>query len=244
VGAAFLQKRGRGEAGALFLVLLVDGVAWMFATHLQARFLLPAAVPMALLVGRGAQGSNGPSEGITLAGVRIFFGTIVAAHALCTVFLLLPEWRLFGGTNQQEGKPPLVQPIGELFGRMLNVAAEVKRPANAKEAATIKPEKVLLVGDATAWRFVGPVEYCTVFDTNRFAQTLRTGDPHKTLAWLQEEGIRYIWIDGMEVERLRRTYGFDDAVTKEAIARLKEVGIEDTEAVEGTGITILRVPGK
>ena len=47
------------------------------------------------------------AEGITLTGVRIFFATIVTVHALCTVFLLLPERRLLGGTIPREGRQPV-----------------------------------------------------------------------------------------------------------------------------------------
>jgi len=196
-------------------------------------------------VGRGAQGRAGSGEAVTLTSVRVFFATIVTVHAVCTVFLLLPERRLLGGTIPREGRPAIAQPIGDPFLPLLNVAALVTPQATPGKGGMVPPVKVLLVGDATAWRFMGPVEYCTVFDTNFFAETLRSPqDPQRTLDWLQSRGIRYIWIDGSEVERLRRTYGFDEAVTKESIARLSEAGIVDTEAVLGAGITVMRVPEK
>jgi hypothetical protein len=85
------------------------------------------------------------------------------------------------------------------------------------------------------------VRYSTVFNRNLLSAVLRKQTPAERLALLKEQGIRLIWINWAEVERLRRTYGFDPAITPEAVKTLAEAGVREVP-VEAAGLTLLRVP--
>jgi hypothetical protein len=228
--------------------------AWLLTTHLLGRFLLAAAVPLALLVGRGVQGLRTQREVVGVAGLRIVAGTVVALHALAAGFVLLPEAGLLGGVLRPEG-PGAKAPIGEMLYGMNNVAAAVENRGRAT-AEPVAPEKVLLLGDAMAWLFVGPVEYYTVFDTNPPLEMLRK-DPGKLTAWLQGRGVKYVWVNWSELARLNDTYGLDLAVPREGSwteqvpklvevygPLLKEAGLEDTQVSPTALITVYRVAGR
>ena len=248
LACAFIGKSGRGQSALLAGVLAVQVAAWLFATHLQSRFLLPAAIPLALLAGRGVQGFHFAAEGMLLSAVRIITGTLIGLHALAAVFVLLPEANLFGGTRDPNRQAP---PIGDVLYGMRNVAAAVEDPTATRH---LPPEKVLLLGDATAYCFVGPVEYFTVFDTN---PPLALHDqPQELRRWLQEQNIRYVWVNWFELARLQDTYGLDLAVPPRAPdAKLPDraaqiaalygpqfvaAGLQDTRVPAPPGVTVYR----
>ncbi len=206
---AFITRAGRGQTGLIVGVMVLQAAAWMFATHLQARFLLPAAVPLAILMGRGVQGLHFAAEGIPASAVRILVGTIIGIEALATGFLLLPEAHLLGGVaalNAPANHPPPAPPIGELFEPLANVAELADNPGGTQPAKPVTPEKVFLLGAATAWTFIGPVDYRTVFDTNPLLEFLAVGDPRGAVEWLQRDGAKFLWVDWSELARLERTY--------------------------------------
>ena len=201
--APISAQGSRGDV-LLLAVIVLQIAAWLFATHLQSRFLLPLAIPLSLLLGRGAQGLH-LTEGLAVSTLRIASAVLVAIHALCAAFLLLPEAGLLGGVVGRDLQRSPAPFIGQPFARLINVQQMVEHPAAPASDERITA-KVLLLGDATAWRFPGPVEYCTVFDRNPFLELLGSGNPDnagKCLAWLHEHAIRYIWIDWSEVTRLR-----------------------------------------
>jgi hypothetical protein len=253
IALAFAATATRPGATLLLVVLAIQLLAWMFFTHLQARFLLPVAIPLALLMMFAAQG-RGTAEALIVGGLRVVVATALGVHALCTIFLLLPEAGLLGGTANLAagggggggGPPP--QPIGQLFENQVNVAL-LARPdllhGGPLDPASIPdPETVLLVGDATAWRYAGradQVRYSTVFNRNLLSAVLAEPAPPARLALLHKEGIRFILINWSEIDRLRRTYGFDPAITPDAVKTLAAAGLKEIPT-DAPGLTLLEVP--
>lgn len=250
---AFGAMATRPMAALLLVVLGVQVVVWMLFTHLAARFLLPISIPLGLLMMFAAQG-RGHGEPLLVGGLRVAVATGLGVHALCTIFLLLPERGLLGGTAAREGSltpppptPPLPQPIGSLFEQQLNVALwgrpELLRgPLDPSRIPP--PETVLLVGEARAWRYEGradQVRYSSVFDRNLLSEVMAVADGKERLALLQREGIQWVLVHWPEVERLRRTYGFDEAITPEAVKGLAEAGLREVPLEDGW-VTLLRVP--
>ncbi|HVT79295.1 MAG TPA: hypothetical protein VHM90_01450, partial [Phycisphaerae bacterium] len=238
LACAFIAREGRGLTGLLFAVLALQLLAWMFATHLQARFLLPAAVPLALLAGRGVQGLQLSTEGIPISAMRIIAGTVIVLHTLFTGFLLWPEAQLLNGIRPREGQVPHPLAIGDVTASLANVAASVEHPAPGDN---VPLKKVLLVGDSRAWMYVGDVAYSTVFDGDLFVRQL--ADPTAEAAWLRSQGIVYVLINWAEIARFRATYGFEGTMSieemKSRVAALESAGIAP---VEGTNsYEILRV---
>ncbi len=238
VACAFVFKAGRGTAGLLLAILVLQLAAWLFATHLQARFLLPIAVPLALLAGRGVQGLQLSAEGIPISAMRIVAGTIVVLHCLFTGFLLWPEAQLLNGVRPPEGAPARRLPIGDLFPPppvapvLVNVALSVEQTRPGEE---IQPRKILLVGDSTAWRYIGEVEYSTVFNGDLFVRNL--ADPPAEAAWLRERKIAYVLINWTEIARFRATYGFEGTMSvaemKNRVRGLESLGVVRVEGDEG-----------
>jgi len=205
-------------------------VGWMFLTHAQSRFLLPMAVPLAMLMGLGVQGL-GPPPGVggLLVGVlRLLLGIIIVVHSLCTVFLLRPE----ANFAKQE------QVIAAIFENAINLAA-----IDAKEGEPSPPPPLgLLLEGSTPFYWLGNVTYNSVFDKNELAEHLRAGVP-ETVEWLRGRGIRYVVFAWPDIQRLRGTYGFDERITPEILAELEAAGFRRVATEIDAGmLTILRVP--
>ncbi len=246
---ALVNRHHRRASILMLLVLLLQLFAWMYMTHLKSRFLLPIAVPLAVLAGLATETSGTERNRLLLGGLRVLFSTGVAIHALCTVFLLLPEAGLLGGTAHADGKLPPPQPIGQLLWHQVNVAAMAAQvESHASPDAPLEnlpPEKVLLVGDSTVWRYTGgsqQIVYSTVFDHSLLHDVLVQNDPSIALALLQRPGIHFVLIDWTEVNRFRDTYGFDDAIVPEAIPKLKADGLIELPLPEFPNIALFRVP--
>jgi hypothetical protein len=234
---AGLRRGGMTVTAFLLVALVLQVVAWMFATHLQSRFLLPAAIPLCLLIALGSQGL-GESGGLSVGVLAILISVVVGVQALCCSFLLLPEADLLGGTVAREGRAARVQPIGILLGR--NLVAEFEGMGELPERQ--QPHgTVLLVGDAAPLWYEGTVVYNTVFDRNELAEQLRAGGAVGAVKWLRERGVNYVVVNWPEVERLRGTYGFDEAITPAAIDGLIQAGLEVVPAPGWKGVVVLRV---
>lgn len=218
----------RGRVGWwLTAMLVLQVLAWLFATQLQSRFLLPIEIPLALLVGLAIDES---------AATRWISGSVMAVQALAAIYLLAPEAGLFVGVKKGWDPPP----IGEIFSRQVDIAAIIENP-NGESRPLLPGAKILLVGNSAPLFFQGDIVYNTVFDDNLLGDALRRGGPHAAADWLKQEHIRYIVIDWQEIRRLRSTYGFDDAITPPAIAGLLGYGVTPVGATQSEGITLLRV---
>lgn len=198
VACAFIVKKGRAEAALLVAVLVVQVAAWLFATHLQSRFLLPAAIPLALLAGRGVQGFHFAAEGMLISAVRIIAGTLIGLHALAAIFVLLPEVNLFGGWRGKDQAPPS---IGDPMYAVCNVAGILEDPDGTRH---VPPGNLLMLGDATAYHFLGAVQYFTVFDDNPPLESLN--NPLALRRWLRDRNIQYVYVNWLGMARLQDTY--------------------------------------
>jgi hypothetical protein len=105
-----------------------------------------------------------------------------------------------------------------------------------------QPEgKVLLVGGATPLFWEGEIVYNTVFDRNLLGDALRACGAEGAATWLRDQGVNYVVVDWAEIRRLKRTYGFDEAITPEAVEGLVKAGIVPVKMEAPPGWTILQV---
>ena len=213
--ACLATRRLRAPALWLGAGLALLVVAWLAVGHLQSRFLLPALVPLAALVGLSAC-----ADAVRRAGA--FFG--VGAIAL----LLGASWSLFAA--QQGGRAGALAAIGIAPFNAAGVPPEdIAAIANEGRAPTglvlngallgVDPAaRVLLVGDATPLYYgaVRPrLAYATTWDTNPLARALADagGDAGAALRRLRaESGFTHALINFAEVERLRRSGWWDPAL--------------------------------
>ncbi len=189
-----------------------------------------------MLFGMGVEGGV---SGRLLTGVcRVLLCTVIGAQALCSLFLLLPEAGLLGGVQHVRGRVRPPPPIGELFSRSFNIGAAVERTSDSTE---LPQRKVLLIGGATPLFWEGDILYNTVFDRNPLGDALRLGGPPRAAQWLREQQVDYMVIDWREIERLRATYGFDDAITPVTMQNLENFAITRIAPDDFPGWTVLRI---
>ncbi len=221
--AALLPQRQRTDVGMLLLILGVQLLCWLYTTQLEARFLLPIAIPLALIIGAGIQGSASAREPLIPAILKILAGILIALHALGTALLLPAETTLLGGVllpqkPTAQTPPP---PIGDATRFVGSVSAQFEPPNNQP----IAPKKTLIIATGAAWSFIGDVDYATVFDRSPFYQLL--SDPKAAMAWLKANHIRYVYIDWNLWKRMKLSYGFDPMVTPDSILALQTQGAVD-----------------
>ncbi len=213
-------------ASLLLAVLAVQLLAWLSCTQLQARFLLPAIIPMAWLLGLAADRYGGLG--------RISLLVLLAQAGFCAL-LLRPEAGLFLGPIRGAA----IAPIGRRFhwprDWLVGRHPVVRFPTHAT---------YYLEGLATPLYLRGRVIYNTVFNRNRLGRVLARGGPAAAVRWLEKRGVNFLILDWPEVRRLRATYGFNSAVTPAAIAAMQRAGLQPLKAPTIPGIQIFRVSGR
>lgn len=222
LGLAFALVRG-WQPVLLCAALILQTLAWLFCTHLQARFFLPAWPVIALLLGFACD---------TAAFLRTCITLAVALQAALAGCILAPQARVNGVS---EGKWTWIgQDIifrGE--DQWIQAPAEVHFPQG----------RVLLEGDARSLFLQPDTIYFTVFDRNRLGDALRALGPRGAVGWLQSQGVDFVVVSWPEIQRLRSTYGFDEAITPEAFAAMERAGLSVYRDYPPTpGITIFVVP--
>jgi hypothetical protein len=195
----FLTRRQGLSDWLLVLIFLLQTVVWLFATHLQARFLVPWLVVLPFLAGRSAQvyGRGRFSIGMILM-------TVIVLGAVGLNFE--DAYRRYLRHTTVEGNPI------NWFGQE-NAFLEGKIPGlEYLETVNKNPEaKTLLLGDAKAFYVRGPAIYWTVFNHNDFAAAAAKG-AHEAKNYIAEVKPGYIYVDWGEVGRLKSTYGFDESI--------------------------------
>lgn len=211
-------------AWLMALCLLVQLIAWLTCTQLQARFSLPFVLPLAILFGLAAEFR--PRLG---SAVR----SVLVTQSLFCLLLLRPESGLLLGPLNPQTKP--------FIGGIFTLPADWISDANGMQF----PHHATwyLEGDSATLYMHGHYIYNTVFNRNRLARALAAGGASGALHWLQSHKINYVILDWPEIYRLRKTYGFNPAVTPRNVEALIRAGLEPVPVKTLRGIQIFRVPG-
>jgi hypothetical protein len=195
-------------------MVALTSIAWMALTHLQSRFLLPVAAPLAIATGlAGARLEARPAlaRAVRLAGL-----------AWC----LLPAWALL---TDAPGRLALSGRVDVASG---DLDLELLRRGDDEDAAAVRDgpsteaalgtlfagQRVLSVGwSAPFWLAPGvPLRWSTVWDANPIEEAMRNPDP---LGWLAER-FDLLVIDEPMLERWRRSGWLSDAITVDALRSL------------------------
>lgn len=194
------DKQSRAIAGLLLVTLAVQALLWLFATHIQSRFLLPLALPCGLALGlllaftRAAPIRALLGIGLLVTQALFFVRALVIEHERGPAFALLATPADFAG----------LPPDTRMAARDLSPPAFVNRelPAEAR---------VMLVGDATPLYFARETIYATTYDTHPlFAMKDVSADDSTT--WtpaLRATGVTHVLVNLGELDRYRRS-GFLD----------------------------------
>lgn len=211
---AVLARRPSRSSVALLLMLIVQVAIWLFATHLYARFAVPIVIPLIALAGRVIDARTSSAWRWTIS-VAIVAGTALNFANIACVY---HDHFYINGTRVEPAGAASFFTDGLGMGHEYLAIVNHDLPPNAK---------ILLVGDAKAFYFLRPVDYCVVFNRNPFVEEVRhAASPGEIVAWLQSHGYTQVLVNWAEIKRLRNsTYGFPPEITPELFERLMAAGL-------------------
>jgi hypothetical protein len=183
------------------LLLGVQLLLWLFATHVQSRFLLPmlpiAAATCAAALASLTQRTLGRLITLLALGVQCGFLAHTIRHeprGAATALLATPADLM--------GAPGTLLP---------NTPDDALSPEQWINTHVPPRERMLLLGDATPLLYRGEVSYATTWDTHPLALVIEAA-PQNAARWtplLREQGFSRVLINASELQRLERS-GFLD----------------------------------
>lgn len=199
-----------------FLVVLVVAwifLVWFFLTHRIDRFWLPALPLMAVIAGvmvHWLQVNRLQSfSALCVLISTIYCGLIGLSNLQCDSrwFVAYSSLRKDSGTKESPGRMPLT--IGWINSNL---------PPDAR---------LLLIGQAQAYRFERAVQYATCFNTPVGEVELRNRTAEEQRTWLKAAGFTHILVQWSEIDRYRSpgNYGFSTWPTREEIEALVQSGV-------------------
>ena len=194
------DRTARSIATAIFITLVAQFLLWLFATHIQSRFLLPLALPCALALAT------------LLALTRS-----APPRALLAIALLLIQSTFFIRALIIENEHGPASALLVLPTDFAGLPADSRIPANQlSPQAFVNRElpidtRVLLIGDAAPLYFARPTLYSTTYDTNPLF-TLPNAKHDDASTWspaLRTAGVTHVLINLGELDRYRRSSFLD-----------------------------------
>ncbi|HEY3245558.1 MAG TPA: hypothetical protein VGM03_19620, partial [Phycisphaerae bacterium] len=159
-GRAQTARFGSFEA-LLIAVLAIQVLAWLLGTHLYARFSVVWVIPLALLGGRGLAALRAPAVALLAGGLALAGAGLNLARF---VDLYQRHFSAAGHRIPIEGATQVFT-NGEFAGFEHLALINRELPPDVH---------ILMLGDAKAFYFQRPVDYCVVFNRNPFVETVRS----------------------------------------------------------------------
>ncbi|MBN1511189.1 MAG: hypothetical protein JXB13_04175 [Phycisphaerae bacterium] len=214
------------------IVLGLQVLMWMFATHLYARFAVPMLIPLVILTSAAIDRSVAVLRGQRAPGFVV--GGLVAYLVIIGLGWNLGFiGRLYHTHLPLNDRSVQIEGIPEYFVNGVLRGYEFYKVVNTGD--TVPPNgKVLLIGEARAFYFQRQVDYCVVFNRSPFVEAVRAaeGDEGRILEWLRQQGYTHVLVNWAEVYRLRASqYGFPNDVTEDLFVRLTKAGLAPVEPV-------------
>ena len=201
------------------LMIAVQLAAWLAATHLQSRFLLPAAVPGAILVACAL-------ASIPRIRQSAFLGFALLAWSAQPAIAFLRDGPDARAAALWIGAAPDLAGLAQANGAG---PGRTSAPTNLVQAINaLDPEsaRVASVGlAATAWvRADVALDWCSVWDRGAVAQALAAteGDGREAARLLAAEGWTHLAIDEVMLEVWARSGWIDPLLTSGAIEGLRD----------------------
>jgi hypothetical protein len=222
----------RGVGRWCFTILVVQIFLWVFLTHMQARFLLPALIPAAILLGHTAE--------IATAWRTLITSILLVQVLGAALFIWTAAGILLGYPDDY---------VKYLIGQ----TATIRVPEVFAAPAPNWPlqRKTLLVGPPrlSPLYVPGEVIYNTTFDRNEtfdLVESYTKVGGERSAEKMAKLGIDLVILDWYEISRQYLTYGFDEKFFKDrenVLHYLKRGGA--TPAPENfnviKGLTVLKV---
>lgn len=229
-----IHKDTRRPPGALLLMLGVQVLFWMFATHMQSRFLLPTLLPACLIAGLGYDRLRTITKSRAPTAAPLIGSAVILTLAVTGYVTMASQTRTVPDPLTGE---PLQLPIWSGIDAPID---------NADHPINRLPEnsRTLLIADNSGLLYLHrPFVYATAFDEDQLGKMIRKagGDPKKINHALRSAGITHIWVHWSELDRLHSTYGHDRDVTPETLEKLIATGWHPVETA-GRAATLYALP--
>lgn len=259
----WISRRGPVERRANHTYLLaawcvICGLGvWLFATHLQDRFLIPILVPAVLLVALALDAL--PARFQTGTTMLLLVG--LCAGGLYRTYDFFDDDR--DPVHDRVIPGPLTfakNAIGEDGSFEPLLLSEAIRSGDYPGFehlrhvidCTERGGRVLMIGDARCFYLNDRVDYCVVFNRNPLEAAARRYRPRRVIEWLRERGYTYVYVDWAEMNRLRKKsrYGFWEPIDEAFIGRLVDAGLQPIEHFRSGSnntrprATLFRIPEK
>lgn len=194
------------EVRQTFLVTVCLVVLWFLFTHRIARFLVPILPLVVYLAGFGCQQlvarvGQGRAVALLLFGI-VLNGLMIGSPLLGDSRILVTMNHLRADVDARQGARRIPEHLHYVNERM-------------------KPtDKLLVVGDAAVFDYEPAIDYATTFDQSQLTAITSHQPPEQWQAAFHRHGWTHLLIHWGEIERLRSTYGFDEAITKQLVEQL------------------------
>lgn len=199
-----LGKGTRRIGFALMSAITLGLVAWISATHLQSRFLVPLTPLFVGAMGAGI-GSMGPAASL-LERLIVRLTSLLLGVALI--------WSVTNFAQQRQGRPNELLGLGAgIYTGAIRVDGLSDAISSAWISESIPSGKLLLVGDAAPLYYRRPIGYATVWDRNPLSKAIRES-PNNTNEWsraLRSAGYEWVYISFAELSRLAQS-GWNDPI--------------------------------
>jgi 4-amino-4-deoxy-L-arabinose transferase-like glycosyltransferase len=229
-----INRGTRKIGGALLVMLGVQVLFWLFATHLQSRFLLPTMLPACLIVGLGYDRLRTLTRAKAPTVAPLIGSALIVTLAVTGYTTMVAQTRIL--TDPETGEP-LQTPV------WMAIDAPME---NADHPINRLPEgsKTLMVADNSGLLYLRrPIVYASAFDQAPLGKVIRQedGDPERINHALKAAGITHVWVHWSELARLHNTYGHDRDVTVETLEALIATGWQPVETA-GRAATLYALP--
>ncbi len=211
-----------GVGAACGVILVVQVITWLFATHLLARFAVPILLPLALLAALAGAVREPSRIGAALRGLSVVLVVLAASVNLVGVGRLY-----YDHTRDRQGRPLGWFGVDHLLAKQ-NTINQVTPPTGTA---------VWMVGEARAFYVARPCIYHVVFSRNPLAEWARD-DPSgaETLAWLRQRGVTHLYVNWSEIDRFRAAgnYGWPESLDEAFFASIRQAGARLVDAERDT----------
>jgi hypothetical protein len=206
------------EAGSAvcWLMLIIGITAWLGFTHLEGRFAIVLLVPAVIVLARTWSRLRTPAA--RLCGVLALL-VLVTVNLGTTI-------RLFRNAGALDASD--LRDLDRTDGLAWFTAGEWPWQAHVPRLNALADEgaKILMVGDARRFYLHRGVDYCVVFNRSPFAEAAARLPADGLLDWLRGRGYGYVYVDWIEMRRLRTSrYGFWPSVDEALFRRLLDAGL-------------------
>ena len=194
---------------AMFAIFILQSVVWIGFTHLFARFAVVMLIPLCILAGRSVIARPG----------RLYRGAILVTAVGIVVFNLFSAGSIYAAELRNADVHGHVEWFYSDCDSDRTVAGYVRQKLS-------RGDRLLMIGEARAFYMPENVDYHVVFNRNPLAEAVaQASNDEDIIRWLNEQGYTHLLVHWMEMERLRKTYGFWDELTIPLFRRLENVGL-------------------